>query len=52
MNMNLDRLFNLLGAIVTVALVTTILMRGSAAAQVVTSLANGFSSAIRNAQGR
>lgn len=50
--MNLDRFFNLLGAIVTVALVTTILARGSNAARVITASGNAFSGSIRAATGR
>lgn len=44
-----DKIFNLAGSIVTVALVTSILMRGSAAAQVIRAVTNGFSSSIRAA---
>lgn len=47
-----DKLFNLLGAIVTVTMVTTILVRGTAAAQVITSLGNAFTGSLKAAQGR
>jgi len=50
--MNLDRVFNILGLIVTVAMVTTILTRGSAAANIITAFGNAFSGSIRSAQGR
>lgn len=44
-----DRIFNLLGAIVTVALVTTIVSRGSQSAAVIRSLGDAFSGSIRSA---
>ncbi len=44
-----DTFLNLLGAIVTVALVTTILMRGSQAANVIRALGTAFSGSIRAA---
>lgn len=47
-----DRVFGVLGSIVTVALVTTVLMRGSAAAQIIDSLGRAFSSSLTAAQGR
>lgn len=47
-----DSILGILGTLVIISGVTTVLMRGSAAAQVITSLGNGFSSAIRSAQGR
>jgi hypothetical protein len=47
-----DKVANIAGSIVTVALVTTVLMRGSAAAQVIASIGNSFSASIRAAQGR
>lgn len=50
--MNADRMFDLLGKIVFVALVTTVLLRGTAAAKVVTSLGDAFSGSLRVAQGR
>lgn len=50
--MNADRMFNILGMIVTVALVTTILARGSATASIITAFGNAFSGSIRSAQGR
>jgi len=46
-----DRVFNVLGAIVTVALVTTIVSR-PASAQVIRALADGFSGSIRAALGK
>lgn len=45
-----DRLFNVLGAIVTVALVTTIVSRPNSA-NVIRSLGNAFSGSIRAATG-
>ncbi len=50
--MNLDRLANILGMIVVVAGVTTVLMRGTAAASVIRALGDGFSGSLRAAQGR
>lgn len=50
--MNADRLFDLLGKIVVVALVTTVLLRGTAAAKVISSLGDAFSNSLRVAQGR
>lgn len=50
--MSADRLFDLLAKIVVVALVTTILLRGTAAAKVVTALGDAFSNSLRTAQGR
>jgi hypothetical protein len=47
-----DKVVSILGSIVTVALVTTVLMRGSATAQVITAFGNMFSGALRAAQGR
>lgn len=49
--MNFDGLLNLLGQIVTLALVATILLRGTAFAQIVASLGNAFASSIRAAKG-
>lgn len=46
-----DRVFNVLGAIVTVALVTTIVSRPTSA-QVITSMGNAFSGSIRAALGK
>lgn len=46
-----DRLFNVLGAIVTVALVTTIVSRPTSA-QVIRSMGEAFSGSIRAALGR
>lgn len=48
----LDRVFNIAGSLVVVAGVTTVLMRGSAAAQVIAAIGNTFSGSIRAAQGR
>lgn len=49
--MNLDRLFNVAGAIVTVALVTTVVSSRNSA-QIATSIGNAFSGSIRAAMGR
>ena len=49
--MNADRLFDLLGAIVAVALVTTLVAHPETGA-VVTSIGNAFAGSIRAAQGR
>jgi hypothetical protein len=46
-----DRVFNVLGAIVTVALVTTIVSRPTSA-QVIKSMGDAFSSSIRAALGK
>lgn len=46
-----DRLFNVLGAIVTVALVTTIVMRPNSV-EVIKALGGAFTGAIRAALGR
>lgn len=46
-----DRLFNIMGAIVTVALVTTIVSRPSSA-QVIRSMGDAFSGSIRAALGK
>jgi hypothetical protein len=48
---NLDRLFNVLGAIVTVALVTTVVSR-STSAQVIRALGDAFSGSIRASLGK
>lgn len=50
--MNADGILNLLGSIVTVALVTTVLMRGTAFAQVINALGNFFTGSLKAAQGR
>lgn len=50
--MNADKVFNILGAIVTVAMVTTVVMRGSQSATVIKSLGDAFSGAIRASMGR
>lgn len=47
--MNADKVFNIAGSIVTVALVTSVLMRGSAAAQVIRAVGDAFSGSIRAA---
>jgi hypothetical protein len=46
-----DRLFNVLGAIVTVALVTTIVSRPTSA-QVIRSMGDAFAGSIRAALGK
>lgn len=48
--MNLDRVFNILGAIVTVALVAVVVQNGTKTAQVIKSLSDGFAGAINAAQ--
>lgn len=48
--MNLDRIFNILGAIVTVSLVAVVVQNGTRTAQVVKSLGDSFSNAINAAQ--
>lgn len=50
--MNIDRIANVLGAIVTVALVWTLVQPGSQTASVVTAFGNAFSHSIAAAQGR
>lgn len=47
--MNVDRVFNIAGSIVTVALVTSVLMRGSQAAAVIRAMGDAFSGSIRAA---
>jgi hypothetical protein len=47
---NLDRVFNIAGAIVTVALVAVVVQNGTKTAQVVSALGNGFAGAINAAQ--
>lgn len=47
--MNLDSITSLASFIVVVALVTTVLRRGSSAAQVIRAVGDSFSSAIRAA---
>lgn len=49
--MSADRLFNVLGAIVTVALVTTVVSR-STSASVIRAFGDAFSSSIRAAMGK
>lgn len=49
--MNAERAFNLAGSIVTVALVTSVLMRGSAASQLVRAVGDAFSGSLRTAMG-
>lgn len=44
-----DRIANLLASIVTVALVTSVLTRGSAAANVIRALGDAFSGSLRAA---
>lgn len=48
--MNLDRIFNLAGAIITVALVATVVRNGTNSARVIKSLADGFATAVNAAQ--
>lgn len=49
--MNGDKLFTLLGSIVTVALVTTVVSH-PASASVITAFGNAFSGSLKAAQGR
>lgn len=49
--MNADRMFNVLGAIVTVALVTAVVSRPNSA-NVIRAMGNAFSGSIRAALGR
>lgn len=49
--MNVDDLWSLAGAIVTVALVTTVVMRPTSA-QIIAALGNAFSDSLRAAMGR
>lgn len=49
--MNAHDIANVLGAIVTVAMVTTVVSRGTSA-QVITSFGNAFADSIRAAMGR
>lgn len=48
--MNLDKVFNIFGAIVTVALVTTVVSRSSSAT-VIRAFGDAFSGSLRAAQG-
>lgn len=48
--MNLDRVFNILGAIVTVAMVAVVVQNGGNTAKVISALGKGFSDAINAAQ--
>lgn len=47
--MNADRIFNIFGGVLTIALVTSVLIRGSEAAQVIRSVGDAFSGSIRAA---
>lgn len=47
-----DKVANIAGAIVTVALVTTVLTRGSAASSVIRAVGEAFSGSIRAATGK
>ena len=47
-----DKVFGLLASIVTVAMVTSILARGTQAAQVITALGDAFTGSLRVAEGR
>lgn len=49
--MNVDDIWSLLGAIVMVALVTTVVMRPTSA-QIITALGNAFTGSLRAAMGR
>lgn len=49
--MNLDKVSNIFGAIVTVALVTTVVSRTSSA-QVIRAFGDAFSGSLRAAQGK
>lgn len=49
--MNADRVFDIFGAIVTVALVTTIVSH-PATSSVISSVGNAFTNSIKAAQGR
>lgn len=48
--MNLDRIFNIAGAIVTVAMVAVVVNGGTKSASVITALGSGFAAAINAAQ--
>lgn len=50
--MNADGLLNLLGSLVVVAGITSVLLRGGAAAQVIKAMGDAFSGSIRAAMGR
>lgn len=50
--MNGDRFGSIVGSIVTIGLVTTVLMRGTQAAQVIGSFGGAFAQSITAAQGR
>lgn len=47
--MNLDRIFNIFGGVLTIALITSVLIRGSEAATVIRSVGDAFSGSIRAA---
>lgn len=49
--MNADKVFTLLGSIVTIALVTTIAVHATGVASVTTALGNVFNGALKTAQG-
>ena len=49
--MNADKVFTLLGSIVTVALVTTIAVHYTGVAAVTTALGGAFNGALKTAQG-
>ena len=49
--MNGDKIFTLLGTVVTVALVTTIAVHGTGFAKVLTAGGNAFGGILRSAQG-
>lgn len=49
--MNFDGILNLLGQIVTLALVATILLRGTQFAQIISALGTAFAGSLRAAKG-
>lgn len=50
--MNADGLLNLAGSLVTLALVVSVLMRGTQFAQIIRAIGATFSGALRTAMGR
>lgn len=50
--MNADKIADLFGSIIVIAGVTTVLMRGTQAAQVIRAIGDLFTGSIRVAQGR
>lgn len=49
--MNANGFFNIVGSILTIALVSTVLIHGSAASQVITASGNAFSQSVKVAMG-